>query len=280
MRESFAPAAREKELKLRIVPCKQHVRSDPLLLERILLNLVSNALRYTPRGKILVGCRRRGARVRIEVRDSGIGIPQQELRNIFQEFYQLSGADRDRAKGLGLGLAIVERLARLLGHELHVASTPGKGSLFAVEVPRAQAPTERQPTGAATRAAASWVLVVDDDPLPREAMARLLASWNWEVLSAGSRGEALAQIADRDEPPAAIVCDFHLSETDKGTELIERVREHFSLPVPAILVSGDSSAQTFKQARSYGCPLLLKPLRPAKLRALLAHLLSERVAHG
>ncbi len=274
---TFAQTARDKGLSLRVVPNRAWIRSDAILLERILLNFVSNAVRYTGAGGVVVGCRRRGDRLRIEVWDTGPGIPQDQQPYIFDEFYQVPDPDRDRRGGLGLGLAIVDRFRRLLDHPLAVKSRVGKGSCFSIEVPRAAAlPTAAPPAGLAEPApegdASGVVLVVDDDPMVVEAMGGLLGSWGYGVVTAGSPDDAVAAFTARAGKPDLIIADFHLSGGRTGIETIERVRAAFGAEIPAFLISGDTSPERLQQSRASGYMLLHKPVNPMTLRSLLVRL--------
>lgn len=289
---AFGPNAVEKGLRLRIVPSRLYVRSDPVLLGRILLNLAANALHYTHRGGILVGCRRRAGRVRIEVWDTGIGIAPEQRQAIFREFYQAADA-QGAGQGLGLGLAIAARLAALLGSRIEVASRLGRGSVFAVEVPRGEPPaapgrssavaaTGRLPEhsledAASGRGRASYgalVLVVDDDALVREAMQSLLAQWGCTVVAAATGEEAVALLEGGDRLPDALLCDYRLPGGETGIEVIRRLQAVAGRAIPAALVSADTAPESLLAARASGYPLLSKPLAPAKLRALLEHLVA------
>jgi signal transduction histidine kinase/CheY-like chemotaxis protein len=282
----FATPAREKSLRLRVLGSEAWVRSDEILLERILLNLVSNAVRYTERGGILVGCRRRDGALRIEVWDSGIGIPEDQQGNIFSEFYQVADAGGDRG-GLGLGLAIVDRLCRLLAIPLDLASTPGEGSRFAITVPEAPPRIEpvasHDPLQAAARPfAGKFVLVVDDDRLVLDSMSGLIRSWGCRVSAWTSAGTNLANVFDLHQKPDLIVCDYHLSRGETGIELIERLRGTFHTRIPALLISGDTSLERQRDAQTGGCELLQKPVLPMKLRATVHALLrsDDPAAHA
>jgi signal transduction histidine kinase/CheY-like chemotaxis protein len=273
--DSFAPSAQEKGLKFRIVPCRAIVRSDPMLLDRILINRVSNAIRYTERGGVIVYCRRRGEYLRIEVRDSGIGIAADQQQEIFQEFNQLGNAERDRSKGLGLGLAIVERLTRLLTHRISVISAPGKGSVFAIELPLVQArnvttPTPLPPGDEGFNGLC--VLVVDDDALVREGMQGLLAGWGCQVLTAASGIEIEAMLAISTQPLDMIISDYRLPDGATGIEIIMQIQSRLPNKIPAMLISGDIDPMLLHVAKANGYYLLHKPIQPAKLRSLLKHL--------
>ena len=257
--------------RLRLRPTSLWVESDPLLLERILHNLISNALRYTPGGTILVACRKRGRKVRIEVRDNGPGIAPEAQEAIFQEFVQLDNPERNRAKGLGLGLAIVRRLTDLLEHPLQLKSSPGRGSLFAIELPSA-APgilTDHRQPAPAQALARLHVVLVDDDELALASTTGLLESWGCQVSAADTGAALLATLRPGDEPPDIIVCDYQIAGTGDGLLLIEHLRRHFAKQIPAVILSGDTSQATAAAIQEADIPLLHKPVRPAKLRALL-----------
>lgn len=277
MENDFTPMAARKGLELRVVPSTLVVRSDPVLLERILLNLVANAVRYTSRGGVLLGCRRRGSHVRIEVRDSGSGVPKELQHQIFQEFYQLANPERDRGKGLGLGLAIVQRLAALLEYRIELVSEPGKGSVFAVEVPigeaRGGAELPRRLEIVGDNFAGAMVAIVDDDTLIQQGMQGLLTGWGCHVITAASSREALAKLEAHDRLPDAIVCDYRLPD-ESGIEAIERLRADLSDDIPAALISGETAPELLRKAKESGYPLLHKPVQPAKVRALLSRMLS------
>jgi len=278
---TFTGAAREKGLSLRVISSSAWVRSDFILLERIVFNLVSNAVRYTSSGGVVVGCRKRGVNLRIEVWDTGPGVPQDQQQNIFGEFYRLDAPGGDGRSGLGLGLAIVDRLCRLLDHSVRLTSILGKGSCFSVAVPRVAARPEigESPAPAHPLMDASdrkLVVVIDDDPLVLEGMCGLFRSWGYHLLVAGNDDEALAGIADRDRPPALIVSDYHLSGGKTGIEVIEALRRTLSAEIPAFLVSGDTSPELLRQARASGYHLLHKPVDPMTLRAMVSYVLREQ----
>jgi len=271
---TFADAAREKGLRLAMAPSSAWVRSDFVLLERILFNLVSNAVRYTARGGVVVGGRRRGEQLRIDVCDTGPGIPKDQQRNVFGEFYQL--AESDRRGGLGLGLAIVDRLGRLLDHEVELDS-PGHGSRFSVSVPLV---AERR---GAAEAPVSWaiadpargklVVVIDDDPLVIEGMGGILRSWSCKVVTADSEEAALSSIAGQQQRPDLIIADYRLANGRTGIQAIKRLREGLGTAVPAFLISGDTGPERLRDASENGYPLLHKPVAPMRLRAMVNQLL-------
>jgi signal transduction histidine kinase/CheY-like chemotaxis protein len=267
------PEALERGLKLAVVCGDAVVHSDPVLLERILRNLVSNALRYTSRGGVVLGCRRRGGRFSLEVWDSGAGIAPGDLDRIFEEFYQVDNASRERSRGLGLGLAIVRRLAELMEHAVEVASRPGRGSVFRVLVPAG----ERIGAGIVTldapgNLAGRRILVLDDDENVREGTARLLSQWGCSVVAANDAAGAYA--CDAAQPPDAMVVDFRLGGGDDGLAAIAALRARFGRAIPALLVSGESAPTELARIEASGVPLLHKPLPPARLRSILSHLLA------
>jgi CheY-like chemotaxis protein/two-component sensor histidine kinase len=275
LRGQFATAAEAAGLELRLRPTTLWVASDPALLHRILLNIVSNAVRYTARGGVLVACRLRGDRAWIEVWDTGVGIPAQRQAEVFEEFVQLGNPQGDREKGLGLGLTIVQRTAKLLGHALTLKSRPGRGSCFRIELPIA-APAPKDAARAALQSpgdlAGLRVLVVDDDALAREAMDSILRGWGCEVSTAAGAEEAI--LASSEAPPDVIACDFRLGKQN-GLELIERLRTRMGRRVAAFLVSGDTDPTLLRAAAAAGLPLLHKPVRPARLRAVLQRVSSR-----
>lgn len=280
LRASFAPEFARKGLRLRIVPTTLVVRSDPVLLERILLNLLSNALRYTERGSVLFGCRRAGGAVRIEVRDTGIGISEDRHGEIFQEFVQLGNPERDRSKGLGLGLAIVERITRLLGHRIELRSEPKRGSVFAVTVDRgagshAVSPVSvPTPTPAADQLRGALVMLVDDDVLVRAGMTGLLRGWGCHVLAAAASDEALKRLAHSERLPDVIVSDYRLPGDENGIALIHRLCAAAGIEIPAVIVTGDTAPERLQEAQASGFTILHKPVQAAKLRELLENLVS------
>jgi signal transduction histidine kinase len=281
VRLEYETDARQKDLSLVMVRNSLFVRSDPVLLERIMRNLVANAVRYTDRGRVVFGARRTAATVRIEVWDSGRGIPADKHREIFQEFRQLDNPERDRRKGLGLGLAIVERLVRLLDHALELRSQPGKGSVFAVTAPRGRredfVPGEADGQIIVDRDVAnSLILVVDDEPDVRESMLALLGKWRCEVIAAESCAEMLEKLVSVQRIPDLIVSDYRLRGAESGIEVVARLREEFNAQVPALLITGDTGIEQLREAEESGLHVLHKPLNPSRLRALIANLRRER----
>jgi CheY-like chemotaxis protein/two-component sensor histidine kinase len=277
---AFDQATREKGLRLRVRRSEAWVRSDPMLLERILLNLVSNAVRYTLHGGIIVGCRRRGEMLRIEVWDSGPGIPEDQKQNIFGEFFQLAAQGRNRYGGLGLGLAIVDRLRRLLNHQIELASTLGRGSRFAILVPIAAecvtaAESVEIPHPTAFAVEGKVVLVIADAPIVQEGTGGLLGRWGYSVLTAGSDEAALVQLDRRKHPPDLIISDYHLASGKTGIQAIEQINAAFGSSIPAILISGDTAPEPARDAEDRGYILLHKPVDPMRLRAVIHELFMD-----
>jgi two-component system, sensor histidine kinase len=274
---TFADAARRKGLRLRVVASDAWVSSDPILLERIMLNLVSNAVRYTERGGVVVGCRHRGPELRIDICDTGAGIPADERQRIFGEFYQLSGLAPNRSGGFGLGLAIVDRLGRLLGHRVELESSPGRGSRFSVSVPLAAQPrTAEMPAplaAIADPARGKRVIVIDDDALVLDGMRGILQSWGCQVQTAASGDAALAGLAKDGGSPDLIISDSRLADGESGVETIERLRAALGAPIPAFVITGDTAPERLREARAGGFLLLHKPVSPMALRTTLNRLL-------
>lgn len=273
----FSPYAMEKQIRFSAVPTRAIVRTDPVLLERILMNLVSNGIRYCTEGGVVVGCRRSKGGLRIEVWDSGPGIPELRQKEIFQEFVQLNNPERDRNKGLGLGLAIVERMARLLGTEVGIKSVVTKGSVFSIRVPRGNAKRVMEkiaPAHPIQRKEIKGALVafIDDEATILEGMEVLLNDWGCEPVIAATGVGALASLAQAGRPPDVIVSDYRLREGENGIDVIAQIREHYRLNIPGVLVSGDTGPELLREAKEKGLRILHKPVRPAKLRALIEHL--------
>ncbi len=275
----FLPLSREKKVDLRIVGCEIWVRSDRRLLRRLLQNLLSNAIKYTPQGSVLMGVRRRqGQRVRIEVWDTGLGIPAASQRVIFKEFQRLDSGARV-ARGLGLGLSIVERVARILDHPLTLKSAPGKGSVFSVEVPMT-APEETvadvRRTVPASLLSGTRVLCIDNEPAILDGMKHLLGGWGCKVMAAATLGDALTAL-ELEGAPDMIIADYHLDGGD-GLSAIQELRSRIAGDVPGILITADRGQNVRAGAKAQGLEVLHKPLRPAALRALLAQLRVARPA--
>jgi len=271
LNNAFAGPAGAKGLGFKVrAPRGLWVDTDPLVLARVLSNLAANAVRYTDKGRILVGCRPRGNLLEFQVFDTGIGIADDERARIFGEFYQVPDVAREREHGLGLGLAIVSRSVPLLGGEIRVRSTPGKGSVFSVTLPRAAAPAAAEP-GAAHAAGhfTGSVLVVDDDPVVRESMQRLLGEWGHQVRVAATLGEAINAAAEQADSLELVLTDYHLGHGVTGPEIVEAVERRLGRQVSAVIITGDTSAETVAEAARNGLRLLYKPVEPRVLAALM-----------
>ena len=283
LRSDFQPVAEIKGLGLRFRPVNIAVRSDRTLLRRILQNILSNALRYTRTGGVLVGTRQRGGIIRIDVADTGCGIPDEQREAVFEEFSRGKappGAEL-AGGGLGLGLAIVRRMAGALGHPVTFSSRVGRGTIFHVDVPLAfNAVVEPPPTPAEAERAPGYglfgtrVLLVENDIDVLNAMASLLERWRCDVRTATSTGETLETLGDTDWVPDIIIADQHLDNGDLGILTVAEARNYLGRDVPALIVTADPSQAVIAAARAAGIELMRKPLKPAQLRALLAHLLA------
>ncbi|MBU6483347.1 MAG: response regulator [Betaproteobacteria bacterium] len=275
----FAPQAAARGLAFRIAPTSLCVDSDAGLLERIVGNLVANAIRYTSHGGVLVGARRRGNRVAIDVVDTGVGIAAGDRERIFEEFYQV--ADRSAApsagRGMGLGLAIVRRFADLLGHAVELDSVPGEGSRFRVLAPRARGlrlrtlravPAPGLPASVPRSELADRVVaVVDDDPATVDAMTTLFETWGATVVGSQTLDGLMTRIGDVARYPDLVVADLRLADGDSGIRAVRRLRDELGYPVPAIIVSGDTGTHADREARAAGLLLLGKPVVPSTLEA-------------
>jgi signal transduction histidine kinase/CheY-like chemotaxis protein len=273
--------ALEKNLRLRIRPTQVWLFTDAVLLHRIILNLMVNGLRYTDRGGVLLACRLAadGAHAYIEVWDSGIGIASEHQDLIFKEFYQVDNAGRDRGNGLGLGLHIVARKSELLGHRLQMMSRPGRGTRFRLEVPLAPADASRerrQPPRPMVpdNLAGLHLLVIEDDPLAREALVMLLLSWGVRCQASDSLSGAL-KCLEQGDIPAVIVSDYHLQHGENGIQVIGQLRSHLGREIAGCLISGNTDQELMLAAKDARLTLLHKPVRPAKLRSLLHHLVEQ-----
>jgi signal transduction histidine kinase/CheY-like chemotaxis protein len=277
------PQAHAKHLALRVAATRLAVRSDPALLERIVRNLVANAIRYTDKGGILIGARPSGGAVAVDVIDTGIGIAHELQSRIFEEFFQVRATRSSRAHaGMGLGLAIVRRLAALLGHRVEVSSRLGRGSRFRVLAP-AMAPVAR-PRAACAPArdehvaspmTGALVAVVDDDPYAVDAMSALFETWGARVAGGGDVRDLLDALGRAERYPDLVVADLRLAHGESGISAVDRLRDELGIAVPALLISGDTSSAAERDARSAGMPLLGKPVVPAVLHAAVLGLLAH-----
>ncbi len=275
----FTPLAQEKGLRLRVHPSDLTVFSDPTLLERVLANLVANAIRYTERGGVLVGVRRvQKDWARIEVWDTGPGIAPEHRERVFEEFFQLDNQERGHGKGLGLGLSIVRRLVRLLGSSIDLKSTLGRGSCFSVRAIRCELPPgwSRHPSDAMTTLNRQpMVAFIDDDIRILEAMLILFEEWGMEIATGMDAQSVIQDFRQIGRQPDVIISDYRLADQRTGIEAISELRAEFGQDTPAILITGESGASTIQALDNSGIPVLYKPLKPAKLRAILGHLLSR-----
>lgn len=278
VRMEFEPQARDKGLELRVVGCSASVHSDPAMVERMLRNLVLNAVLHTDSGKVLVGCRRRKGRLHIKVYDTGPGIPRELHGKVFEEFFQIGNPERDRTKGLGLGLAIVSRLARLLSVNVTLESEPGKGAMFAFELPRVRqddVPIHMR-TDPGMRARNNlegmMVVVIDDEAPILDAMRELLEMWGCRVVTATSGDEALKKLGSSTRVPDILVCDYRLRGDEDGIGVVGALRAEFNDDIPAVLITGDTGPERIREIQASGLKVLHKPLQENELRSVLSRL--------
>ncbi len=276
----FQPVATEQGLELRMVPTSLSVRTDRRLLRRLLQNLISNALKYTQEGRVLVGCRRRGNRVLIEIHDTGMGIPKSKQKAIFQEFHRLDDGMRV-AKGLGLGLSIVERISHVLNHPVELRSEANKGSCFSVELPRSAALPDLMPVPQAPAATGQLdglcVVAIDNEPDILSGMRHLLSNWNCNVFTAADATEAASHLNRANVTPDVILADYHLNE-GTGIEAVIKLRWTFGSHIPAILITADRSRDVRAEAAEKDIAFFNKPLKPAALRAYLTRFRAGQAA--
>lgn len=283
LNQEYSPAANEKKLKLKL---KVHsgnliVKTDRLLLERILRNLLSNAVRYTNSGGILVSARKRENRILLQVWDTGIGIPPESKNEIFTEFFQLNNTHGDREQGLGLGLAIVERLCQLLQHSLALYSLQGKGSVFNICIPIGD--TSLIVANDANNITHSWdlsgrcIVVVDDERIILYAMNALLSKWGCQVVVAESLQDAIAELNDNKLTPDLILSDLRLRENVTGIQIINSLRKQFGTSIDGVLITGETSPEQIKMAKESGYEVLQKPVKPIRLRSVINHYISKKI---
>lgn len=279
MLEEFGTEAEAKGLRFNVRPADVAVISDPALLERLLRPILSNALRYTEKGGVLLAARRRGDRLRVEVWDTGIGIDPANHAAIFEDFHQLGNPGRDRRQGLGLGLAIVRRLAETLGHPVTLRSRPGRGSVFAVEVPLAapsgsddESDADEDESGGKTTETGT-VLVIEDDAMQLEGIGLLLRGWGYDVIPARGIHEAVAGM-DGVGPPDLVLSDLRLSGPETGIDAIQAIRVRCGRRVPGVIVTGDTDPDRLRSVDRSGLRLVHKPCDPVLLKSLLARTLT------
>lgn len=276
LRRRFKPLAANRNLQLRVHAVDRHIYSDRNLLYRIIQNFLGNAIRYTETGGVLLGCRIRGQQLRISVWDTGVGIAAADKAAIFQEFHRLDYAQRLDDKGLGLGLAICDRISRMLGHEMELASRPGHGSCFTITVPLASpdlmaaqaAPLETPADG--SRLEGLLVLCIDNEPDILEGMEMLLERWGCRVMLAENQLEAASQVREEGAPGLVLV-DYHLSDQSNGIDVMEHLDSLLETRLPAIVITADRSAKLEETVRQHQYGLLRKPVKPAALRALMTN---------
>ena len=261
------------------------VTSDALLLERIIRNLLSNALRYTPAGEVALSATPAGGKLRVEVRDTGVGIPPEHQQHIFEEFFQLGNPGRTSSKGLGLGLSIVKRLCGLLGYEVRLTSEIGKGSMFSFDVPLGTAPEQRRDAPVAPRDEADLsgklIVVIDDEAAIVEGMKLLLSGWGIEVIGSLTGDDVIEAVHARERMPDLIIADYRLAGGAVGTEVIERLRRELDPEIPAFVITGSTAPERISETDSGRHELLIKPVQPDKLRELISQklkALSDRSA--
>lgn len=274
LRSTFATPAQDKGIKLVVRRSRAMLMTDPTLLFRVLSNLVSNSIRYTEKGGVIVACRKRRGSVDIEVWDSGVGIPAEQHERIFEEFYQLNNPSRDRARGLGLGLATVRRIVQLLDHPLRLHSSAGRGSRFIIAVPPAD-PDKIHSVAATIEQkvpnliGGKLIVVIDDEESVRLGMQSLLESWGCKCITAMDSGDALQSIDGR--TPDFIIADLRLRGSRNGIDAIRDLRAQLGEGVPAVLISGDTAAEQLRKVSAAGLTMMHKPLKAVRLRALLNH---------
>lgn len=273
--------ARHKGLDIRLANTKACAYTDPALLELILRNYIENAIKYTNEGRVVVGCRKQGTHIRIEVHDTGIGIPTSAKETVFHEFYQLGNPERDKAKGLGLGLYIAYSLGKLLNHDIGVVSTVAKGSMFYITVPQGEASQLQDASGNIhtnkTPLAGKTVLLIDDDELVRASVTEMLARWQCSTVSAEDAETALRILMARGKMPDAIVADYRLRNKSTGVQAIHALQAQLG-NIPAVILTGDTAPSRIQEARKSGFQILHKPLSGVQLRNTLGELMGERLS--
>ncbi|MBN0987367.1 PAS domain-containing hybrid sensor histidine kinase/response regulator [Amphritea pacifica] len=272
----FQPVAEQRSVSLRVLSSGLNIRSDTRLLMRVLRNFLSNAFRYTPAGRVVLGARRRGDHLELQVWDTGPGIAEDKLGDIFREFQQIDHQYQTGRKGVGLGLAIVERIAGMLDHPIRVSSTPGKGTMFSVSVPISSEPVQPilQPQQIPQQDLSGRpILVIDNEQDILVSMQALLEQWHCEVCMAIDPAEAIENYLSKGVKPQLILADYHLNNDATGVEAVDQVRRYAGYDIPAAIITADRSPEGRKLFRERQLPVLNKPVKPGKLRALISHLL-------
>ena len=275
----FIDLAQRLDRPLKIRSCHACVKADLLLLHRIIRGLVSNALKHSQKGRVLLGFRRKKDRVRCEVWDSGVGIEQEDQGKIFEEFYQVENSNRNRAHGLGLGLALIKRMCTAMDYPFGLRSWPGKGSVFWFEMPCAQEvrahETMHEPSHPESILQDKTVICIDDEPVILDGMRDLLENWGCYAICATSGERALKRIQMSNAQTDLILCDYRLSHTENGIQVLADLRQHLKHPVPAILITGDIDPSLAEQAQQYGIELLEKPISARSLKPLMEQMLDR-----
>ena len=275
--QSFLPLAKDKGLNFRVVPSSLYVRSDPALLERILGNFMSNAIRYTNKGSVLIGCRKRGDKVSIEVWDTGCGISDDQMSLIYEDFYQIENKERDRGKGLGLGLALAKRLSESLEHKIVSKSTFGSGSCFSVLVNIGEKTVDENQDESfmnIMNLSGANILLVEDDMDVLKATKQLLESWGCKVKTARNKDEVMNLIKENPyDNPDIILADNRLPGDASGIDITYLIQEKLQASIPCVIMTGDVERNHVQSIIDQGFPVLLKPIQPAKFRAMLSHLI-------
>jgi signal transduction histidine kinase/CheY-like chemotaxis protein len=275
--QSFLPLAKDKGLNFRVVPSSLYVRSDPALLERILGNFMSNAIRYTNKGSVLIGCRKRGDKVVIEVWDTGCGISDDQMSLIYEDFYQIENKERDRGKGLGLGLALAKRLSESLEHKIVSKSTFGSGSCFSVLVNIGEKTVDENQDESfmnIMNLSGANILLVEDDMDVLKATKQLLESWGCKVKTARNKDEVMNLIKENPyDNPDIILADNRLPGDASGIDITYLIQEKLQVSIPCVIMTGDVERNHVQSIIDQGFPVLLKPIQPAKFRAMLSHLI-------
>lgn len=278
----YMRTGQEKGLEVRMVTTNSIVHSDPRLLETILRNFLSNAIRYTQNGRVLIGCRTKGENITIQVIDSGIGIKENQLDGIFEEFIQVHEDRAIGGRGIGLGLSIVQRISALLEARIQVNSIFGKGSMFNIILRRGDPDKVRKPFAEPASdiilpnsLKGRTIAVIDNDENVLDGMEALLGKWGCDIISGLSADIALAQLIEQDKTPEIIMADYHLSGEDTGIDAIREIRAEFSTPIPAIIITSDRDPGLKKILKAKNLPMIHKPVAAAGLHALIRHLISH-----
>jgi CheY-like chemotaxis protein len=263
--------------------CPFRIRTDHVLLGRMLRNLVENAIQYTTEGSVEVDCHVDGALLRIDVKDTGLGIPEDQLRLIFEEFHQIGNQERDRSQGLGLGLAIVQRISHLLGHPVTARSKAGKGSIFSIDVPLCAVPLDTAPPMPdaarpieipAPRRNEKFAVVIDDDAIVLLGLQAILSEWGYEVLGAMSAQQAVEKLRTANQQPDIILADYRLRDGKVGTDAILAIRDIAGADIPAIVLTGETGAECQRDVAQHGFALMHKPVTPRQLSGAIERSLS------